>query len=83
MASNFANGTVVSISSAFGDSMAISAITNASSAVATVASTVLMDDIVLLSSNWSGINQRAARVSAFATNAATLENIDTSHYLSK
>lgn len=78
MASNFANGTVVSISSAFGDSMAISAITNASSAVATVASTVLMDDIVLLSSDWSGINQRAARVSAFATNAATLENIDTS-----
>lgn len=78
MASNFANGTVVSISSAFDDSMAISAITNASSAVATVSGTLSQGDIVLLASGWSGINQRAARVSDFATNAATLENIDTS-----
>lgn len=78
MASIFANGTLVSISSAFSEAQTISAITNAASAVATVSGTLSQGGIVLLASGWSGINQRAARVSAFATSAATLENIDTS-----
>lgn len=79
MASNFANGTIVSISSAFNESMTMSEITNAASAVATVSGTLAADDIVLISSGWSGINQRAARVSAFSSGSATLANINTSN----
>jgi hypothetical protein len=77
MASNFANGTTVSISSAFDAAVTVSSITNAEQAVATVDGTVAKGAIVLVESGWTGLNERACRVADFSANAATLEGIDT------
>lgn len=75
------NGLVLSIASTFGTSFNITAVTNANPAVATMAvghAVAAQDIIEITTSGWDGLERRVARVSALATNDATLEGIDTS-----
>lgn len=80
MAITLAVGTVVSIASTYGASKTMSAISNATSAVATLEAShgVIVTDYVEVTSAWDRLNGRIARASAVATNDVTLLNIDTS-----
>lgn len=80
MAVKLPNGAVVSIASTYGASKAMSVITNATEAVATLASghSVIVNDIVEITSGWSKLSGRIARAKAVATDDVTLEEIDTS-----
>jgi hypothetical protein len=73
------NGSVVSIASTYGAVKAMSSITNASSAVADLGAShgVLADDILEITSGWTKLNARIARVSVVVTDDVTLEGIDT------
>ncbi|MFJ2989954.1 phage tail protein [Collimonas sp. NPDC087041] len=75
------NGATVSIASAYAASKAISAITNAASAVATLPDGhgVVVGDIVEISSGWSKLSGRIARVKAVVIDDVTLEGINTSN----
>lgn len=79
MAITLATGTLVAIASTYGSSSAMSAITNASSAVATLAAAhgVIVGDFLEITSGWDRLNGRIVRVSAVATNDVTLEGINT------
>jgi hypothetical protein len=78
MASYFPNKTVLSISSAFGSDLTVSAVTNANPGVATSTAHGLSDgDIVLMSSGWTELNDRPVRVAGSTTNAFNLEGFDT------
>lgn len=75
------NGLVLSIASTFGTAFNITGVSNANPAVATMAvghAVAVQDIIEVVSSGWDGLERRVARVSALATNDATLEGIDTS-----
>lgn len=80
MAITLAVGTQVAIASTYGSSSNMTAITNASAAVATLAGGhgVIVGDFLELTSGWDRLNGRVARVSAVSTNDVTLESIDTS-----
>lgn len=73
-------GALLSLGSAPGTAKAISAISNAANAVATLeaAHGVIVGDYVYIRSGWTLLDRRLARVSAVATNDVTLEGIDTS-----
>ena len=73
-------GTQFSIGSTFGTQFTISAITNANPAVATLSAAhgVIVGDLIEITSGWDLANLRVFRVSALATNDATLEGFDTS-----
>lgn len=75
-----ANGAVLSIASGYGTSKTMSAITNATEAVATLESShgVIVSDLVEVTSGWDGLNGRIARAKTVATNDVTFEKIDTS-----
>jgi len=76
----FPNGATLSISSGFAAAKLISAISNANPGVATSAANGFANgDIVLVTSGWEDINERAVRVSNAAAGAFTLEGIDTSN----
>lgn len=80
MAIRVPNGLVLSIASTFGTSFNITGVSNANPAVATLAAGagVAVNDIIEVSSSgWDGLEGRVARVSALATNDATLEGINT------
>lgn len=72
-------GTQFAIGSAFGTQFTVTAITNASPAVATLSAAhgVVPNDIIELTSGWDLANLRIFRVSAVATNDVTLEGFDT------
>lgn len=58
--------------------LAVTALSNATEAIATVAAaTLVVGDIVLISSGWTALNGRVARVKAATATAITLEGIDT------
>lgn len=80
MAITLAVGTQIAIASTYGASFAMSAITNAVQAVATlgVGHATVVGDYLELTSGWDLLNGRIARASAVATNDVTLELIDTS-----
>lgn len=80
MAITLAVGTQVAIASTYGAAFAMSAITNASEAVATlgVGHGTVVGDYIELTSGWDLLNGRIARAKAVATNDVTLELIDTS-----
>lgn len=80
MSITLAVGTTGSIASTYGASRAITAISNANPAVATVEAShgFIVGDIIHVNSGWDLLNNRLARVSVVATNDITLENIDTS-----
>jgi hypothetical protein len=78
MSSYFPNKTILSISSAFGSDLTVSAVTNANPGVATSTAHGLSDgDIVLMSSGWTDLNDRPVRVAGSVTNAFNLEGFDT------
>ena len=80
MAITLAVGTQVAIASAYATLKSMSALTNATNAVATLAAShgVIVGDYVEITSGWDRANGRVARASVVATNDVTLENIDTS-----
>lgn len=73
-------GTTFAIASTYGSAKTMSAISNATSAVATLAAShgVVVGDILEVTSGWDRLNGRLVRVSAVATNDVTFEGIDTS-----
>jgi hypothetical protein len=75
------NGSVPSIASTIGAAIAMSALSNAANAVGTLAAShgVTEGDIVILSSGWSDVDARVARVSNVDTNDVTFEGINTAN----
>lgn len=75
-----ANGAVLSIASGYGTAKTMSAISNATEAVATLEAShgVIVSDVVEVTSGWDGLNGRIARAKTISTNDVTLEKIDTS-----
>lgn len=80
MAITLSTGAKLYIASTYGASKTMSALTNATSAVATLEAShgVIVGDIVEVTSGWGLLNYRLARASNVATNDVTLEAIDTS-----
>jgi hypothetical protein len=71
------NGALVHIASGYGASKTMSAITNASAAVATLEAShgVIVNDIIEVTSGWSRLNNKVVRASVISTNDVTLEGI--------
>lgn len=79
MASFFPNGTIFSVSKALIGGGNIDSISNANPAVATADTsgfTVSAEDIVVLKSSWSDVNDRVFRASAASAPSVTLEGLD-------
>lgn len=78
MAVTLPNGALIHIGSAYGSALVVSAVTNASPAVATSTAHGLANgDYVVFASGWSRLNGRTFRVANVATNTFELEGIDT------
>lgn len=80
MAVTLTTGTLVAIASTYGSSSNMTAITNASEAVATLAGGhgVVVGDYLEVTSGWDRLNGRIVRVKTVATNDVTFEGINTS-----
>lgn len=74
-----ATGSVFAIASTYGSAVTMSAISNASEAVATLGAghACVVGDYVEITSGWDRLNGRLARVKAVASNDVTLEGIVT------
>lgn len=79
MAITLAVGTTVAIASAYGSTITVSAISNASSMVATFSAShgVIQNDYVEFTSGWDRLNQRVLRAGTVSTNDVTF-SVDTS-----
>lgn len=79
MSITLATGTTLAIASTYGASVAMSAISNATEAVATLAGghSVVVGDFLEVSSGWDLLNGRIVRVKTVATNDITFEGINT------
>lgn len=79
MAITLATNTIIAIASTYAASVAMTALTNAAEAVATLAAGhgCVVGDYVEITSGWDRLNGRLARVKAVATNDVTLEGIAT------
>ncbi len=79
MAITLSTGTVVAIASTYGTSVSMTAISNASQAVATLAAghSVVVGDFLEVTSGWDLLNGRIVRVVTVVTNDITFENINT------
>lgn len=79
MAITLAVGTVVAYASTYGSSVNMTAITNASEAVATLAAghSVVVGDYLEVTSGWDRLNGRIVRAKTVATNDITFESINT------
>lgn len=75
-----ARGAVLNLGSLPGTAKNMTAITNATAAVATLETGhgVVVGDYVYIRSGWAQLDKRIARASAVASNDVTLEGIDTS-----
>ncbi|MCU0898162.1 MAG: phage tail protein [Burkholderiales bacterium] len=75
-----AQGLQLAIASTFGTAATMSAITNASEAVATLGTGhgVIVGDIIEVTSGWKRIDKMVVRAKTVATNDVTLEGINTS-----
>lgn len=73
-------GTGVDIASTYGTSVTMSAITNATEAVATLAAAhgVVAGDYLEITSGWGKLNGRVVRAKTVSTNDVTLELVNTS-----
>lgn len=73
------DGSILSFGTTLGASKTMSAITNASEAVATLEAShgVVENDILILTSGWLKLNKRLARADAVVSNDVTLEDINT------
>jgi DNA-binding NarL/FixJ family response regulator len=72
-------GGSLAIASTYGTAVTMSAITNATEAVATLAAghNVVVGDILEVTSGWELLNNRVVRVKTVSTNSITFENINT------
>lgn len=79
MAITLAVGTKVAIASTYGTSVTMSAITNASEAVATLGAghSVVQGDFLEVTSGWDRLTGRIVRVKTVASNDITFEGINT------
>lgn len=78
MAVSLPNGALIHIGSAYGSALTVSAVTNASTAVATSTAHGLANgDYVVVTSGWSRLNNRTVRVANVTANTFELEGIDT------
>src|SRR5574337_409795 len=73
------NGLQMAIAATFGTSFTVSAISNATEAVATLSAShgVAANDIIVLSSGWNGADKKVQRAKTVSTNDVTLEGFDT------
>jgi hypothetical protein len=80
MAITLTTGTVLAIASTYGASVTMSAITNATEAVATLAAghSVVVGDYLEVTSGWGRLDKRIVRAKTVATNDITFEGINTS-----
>lgn len=79
MAVSLPNGVQFALATAYGSALTVTAVTNASPAAATSTAHGLANgDFVWVTSGWSKLNDRVARVSGVTANTFNLENIDTS-----
>lgn len=79
MAVSLPNGALVHIASGTGAALTVSAISNATTAVATSTSHGLANgDFVIITSGWSRLTDRVVRVANVTVNTFDLEGIDTS-----
>src|SRR5574337_665473 len=78
MAVKLPNGTTFAIASGYGSPVTVTALSNASEAVATATNTFADGDFVEITSGWSRLNGKVARVSDASGTGFTLEGIDTS-----
>ena len=78
------NGATIQMASTYGPAVAMSAVSNAAEAVATIPSgaAIATGDIVLLTSGWGLLNGRVVRVKAVNSTAVTLEGVDTTNLTS-
>lgn len=81
MAITLSTGSVFAIASTYGSSVTMSAITNASEAVATLAAghSVVVGDYLEVTSGWGRLDKKIVRVKTIATNDITFEGINTSN----
>lgn len=79
MAITLSTGTVVAIASTYGSAVNMTAISNATQAVATLAvgHSVVVGDFLEVTSGWDLLNGRIVRVVNVATNDITFEGINT------
>lgn len=81
MSESLANGSLYSVAASYAAAIVVTALSNASSAVATATAHGLANgDIVQVTSGWEGdpgVNNRIARVSAVAANTFALEGFNT------
>lgn len=75
------NGSTISIATGYAVVRTMSAITNATEAVATLAAShgVLANDIIEVTSGWAKLNSRVAQVKSVTTNDVTLKSINTTN----
>ncbi|MFW3166244.1 phage tail protein [Pseudomonas syringae pv. syringae] len=74
------NGATLQIASAYGVAIPVTALSNANPAVATAAAHGLADgDIIAVTSGWTRLNDRGARVSKSLSGTFALENINTTN----
>lgn len=79
MAAQLPDGATVLIATTYGSAKPVSAVTNASPAVATSTAHGLSNGaLVLVASGWSRLNARVLRLASVATNAASFEGFDSS-----
>lgn len=80
MAITLSTGLTASVAKTYGTSVAMSAITNASEAVATLAAghSVVVGDYLEVTSGWGRLDKRIVRVKTVVTNDVTFESINTS-----
>ena len=78
MSISLPNGALVSIANGYGSALTVSALTNANPAVATSTAHGLANgDFVEVTSGWSRLTNKVARVSGVTANTFNLEGIDT------
>jgi hypothetical protein len=78
MAARLPDGAIVTIGTAFGAPKAITGITNATpGVVASNAHGFQNNDLLIMSSGWSNLNNRVVRAAGVAANAYNLDQIDT------
>ena len=77
MAISLPNGALVAIASGYAAAVNITALSNASPAVATAANTLVVGDFVELTSGWSRLTDKITRVITPSAGAFSLEGIDT------
>lgn len=73
-------GLQLAIASTYGSSKSMTAVSNASTGVATLASShgIVLGDVMEMTSGWKRLNNRIVRASTVSTNDVNLEGIDTS-----